>query len=146
MSNVEVPTLGESITEATLLQWLKNEGDQVAVDEPICELESDKATVDLPAPTSGVLHQIKSAGETAKVGEVIARIDDASDGHEQPSKTESRSPPKDDQEGDAARSPEAKTKQTSKVATSKASAPSPSPQEKHKAEKTREEKPQQNEG
>src|SRR5438045_5020825 len=76
-SDVAVPTLGESITEATLSQWLKNEGDQVAVDEPICELESDKATVDLPAPVSGVLHQLKSAGETAHIGEVIAKIDEA---------------------------------------------------------------------
>src|SRR5258705_5233206 len=75
-SNVEVPTLGESITEAVLLQWLKNEGDHVAVDEPICELESDKATVDLPAPTSGILHPKKKAGETAHVGEVIAQIDE----------------------------------------------------------------------
>ncbi len=73
--NVEMPSLGESITEATLLTWLKKEGDRVQVDEPLCELESDKATVDLPSPESGVLHQIKKAGETAHVGEVIARID-----------------------------------------------------------------------
>src|SRR5438067_10579476 len=73
--NVEMPSLGESITEATLLQWLKKEGDRVKVDEPLCELESDKATVDLPSPESGVLHHIKKAGETAHVGEVIARID-----------------------------------------------------------------------
>src|SRR5262245_8675576 len=76
-SNVEVPTLGESVTEAVLVQWLKNEGDQVAVDEPICELESDKATVDLPAPTSGILHPKKKAGESAHVGEVIAEIEEA---------------------------------------------------------------------
>jgi 2-oxoglutarate dehydrogenase E2 component (dihydrolipoamide succinyltransferase) len=73
--DVEVPSLGESITEATLLQWLKKEGDRIQVDEPLCELESDKATVDLPSPESGVLHQIKKAGETARVGEIIARID-----------------------------------------------------------------------
>jgi 2-oxoglutarate dehydrogenase E2 component (dihydrolipoamide succinyltransferase) len=73
-NNVEVPALGESITEATLLQWLKGEGEQVSVDEPIAELESDKATVDLPAPASGVLHRIKEAGQTARVGEVIAEI------------------------------------------------------------------------
>src|SRR5438874_5351525 len=137
-SDVAVPTLGESITEATLSQWLKKEGEQVAVDEPICEPESDKATVDLPAPTSGVLHQMKPAGETAKVGEVIARIDEASAGREQPSKTKSRSSPKDDLEGDAARSPEANTKQTSKVATSGPS-PQPPPREQPQAEKTREE-------
>jgi len=75
-SNVEVPALGESISEAVVSQWLKNEGDQVALDEPICELESDKATVDLPAPASGVLHPKKQAGETARVGEVIAEIDE----------------------------------------------------------------------
>src|SRR5437588_5038983 len=75
-SDVAVPTLGESITEATLSQWLKKEGEQVAVDEPICELESDKATVDLPAPAAGVLHQMLPAGETAHVGDVIARIDE----------------------------------------------------------------------
>src|SRR5438094_1482601 len=75
--NVEMPSLGESITEATVSQWLKNEGDRVKADEPLCELESDKATVDLPSPESGVLHQVKKAGETAHVGEVIARIDPA---------------------------------------------------------------------
>jgi 2-oxoglutarate dehydrogenase E2 component (dihydrolipoamide succinyltransferase) len=76
-SDVAVPALGESITEAVVQRWLKQEGDQVAADEPICELETDKATVDLPAPASGVLHHAKQAGETARVGEVIARIDEA---------------------------------------------------------------------
>jgi 2-oxoglutarate dehydrogenase E2 component (dihydrolipoamide succinyltransferase) len=76
-SNVEVPALGESITEAVLVRWLKKEGDRVAVDEPLCELESDKATVDLPAPVGGILHPQKQAGETAHVGEVIAQIDEA---------------------------------------------------------------------
>lgn len=76
-SNLEVPALGESISEAVLVRWYKREGDRVAVDEPICELESDKATVDLPAPVGGVLHLGKQAGETVQVGEVIARIDEA---------------------------------------------------------------------
>ena len=76
-SNVEVPALGESINEALLVRWYKREGDRVAVDEPICELESDKATVDFPAPVGGVLHPVKQAGETVQVGEVIARIDEA---------------------------------------------------------------------
>ena len=73
-SNVEVPAVGESITEGTLVRWHKREGDRVTVDEPICELETDKATVDLPAPVAGVLHPIKQAGETVQVGEVIARV------------------------------------------------------------------------
>ena len=75
-SNVEVPALGESITEAVLVRWHKKEGDRVAVDEPLCELESDKATVDLPAPVGGVLHPLKKAGETVQVGEAIAQIDE----------------------------------------------------------------------
>jgi len=74
-SNVEVPSLGESINEVVLLQWLKREGESVKTDEPLCELESDKATVDLPSPTSGVLHQLKRAGETVQVGERIAEIE-----------------------------------------------------------------------
>ncbi len=75
--NVEVPDLGESINEAVLVRWLKNDGASVTIDEPVCELESDKATVDLPAPLSGVLHPVKQAGETVQVGEVIAQIDEA---------------------------------------------------------------------
>jgi 2-oxoglutarate dehydrogenase E2 component (dihydrolipoamide succinyltransferase) len=75
-SNVEVPAVGESITEGTLVRWHKREGDRVRVDEPICELETDKATVDLPAPVAGVLHPMKQPGETVQVGEVIARIDE----------------------------------------------------------------------
>jgi 2-oxoglutarate dehydrogenase E2 component (dihydrolipoamide succinyltransferase) len=78
-SNVEVPTLGESISEAVLVQWHKREGERVKVDEPLCELESDKATVDLPSPASGILHLSKKAGETAQVGEVIARIEEGSE-------------------------------------------------------------------
>lgn len=75
LSNVEVPAVGESITEAMLVRWHKKDGDSVTVDEPICELETDKATVDLPAPVGGILHPVKQAGETVQVGEVIARID-----------------------------------------------------------------------
>src|SRR5688572_14139406 len=75
-TNFEVPAAGESITEAILVRWHKREGDRVAVDEPICELETDKATVDLPAPAGGVLHPVKQAGETVQVGELIARIDE----------------------------------------------------------------------
>ena len=74
-TDVEVPAMGESISEATVLQWLKQDGDSVAVDEPICELETDKATFDLPAPGEGILHPVKKVGETVHVGEVIAKIE-----------------------------------------------------------------------
>ena len=76
-TNVQVPALGESITEAVLLRWLKNDGDYVAADEPLAELETDKANVDLPARTSGVLRLARKPGDTVKVGETIARIDES---------------------------------------------------------------------
>src|SRR5687767_9064343 len=74
---VEVPTLGESVTQAILISWHKNDGEQVAAGEPLCELETDKANVDVPSPSAGVLRRVKNEGETVRVGEVIARIDPA---------------------------------------------------------------------
>jgi len=75
-TNVTVPGMGESVTEAVLLRWLKNDGDTVAMDEPLCELETDKANVDLPATAAGVVRHAKNAGDTVHVGETIARIDE----------------------------------------------------------------------
>src|SRR5690348_15364661 len=83
-TNIEVPSLGESITEAVLLRWLKNDGEYVATDEPLAELETDKANVDIPAKTAGVLRQAKKPGDTVKVGETIARIDEAPAGAPKP--------------------------------------------------------------
>ena len=60
-----VPTLGESVTEATVSKWLKNQGEKVAADEPIVELETDKVNVEVPAPSDGVLERISvKEGET----------------------------------------------------------------------------------
>jgi 2-oxoglutarate dehydrogenase E2 component (dihydrolipoamide succinyltransferase) len=75
-TNVDVPPLGESVSEAVLIRWLKNEGDAVGVAEPLAELETDKANVDLPSPAAGVLRRAKEPGETVQVGETIARIDE----------------------------------------------------------------------
>src|SRR5207248_11035813 len=75
-TQIEVPPLGESVKQAILVAWHKKEGESVAIDEPICELETDKANVDVPAKTSGVLHHLKEEGETVSVGEAIARIDE----------------------------------------------------------------------
>lgn len=75
VTNVDVPTMGESITEAVLLEWLKADGDRVEDGEPICVLETDKANVELPAPGAGVLHRLKHDGETVRVGESIARLE-----------------------------------------------------------------------
>src|SRR4051812_41774163 len=75
-TDVEVPALGESITEGTLANWLKKPGEAVAADEPIAELETDKVSVEVPSPIAGVLtEQLVQAGDTVAVGAVIARID-----------------------------------------------------------------------
>jgi 2-oxoglutarate dehydrogenase E2 component (dihydrolipoamide succinyltransferase) len=79
-TQIEVPPLGESVKQAILVAWHKNDGEQVATDEPICELETDKANVDVPAKTAGILRRLKEAGETVNVGEVIARIDEGPGG------------------------------------------------------------------
>jgi 2-oxoglutarate dehydrogenase E2 component (dihydrolipoamide succinyltransferase) len=73
---ITVPALGESVTEATVGQWFKKPGDTVAVDEPLVELETDKVTVEVPAPSAGVLSEIKvPQGSTVAVGAVLGAID-----------------------------------------------------------------------
>ena len=75
---VRIPSVGESITEVTLGQWVKSEGDEVERDETLIELESEKATFDLPAPTAGQVKQLLvPSGSVAKVGQVVAYIDEA---------------------------------------------------------------------
>ncbi|HMN54297.1 MAG TPA: 2-oxoglutarate dehydrogenase complex dihydrolipoyllysine-residue succinyltransferase [Sphingopyxis sp.] len=79
-TEVKVPTLGESVTEATIGEWLKQPGDAVAVDEPIANLETDKVAVEVPSPVAGVMgQQVVAVGETVNVGAVIATIE-AGDG------------------------------------------------------------------
>ncbi len=74
--DLRVPALGESITQATLGAWLKKEGERVELDEPVVEVESEKATVALPAPASGVLRRIlKPSGSNVAVGEVIGEVE-----------------------------------------------------------------------
>jgi 2-oxoglutarate dehydrogenase E2 component (dihydrolipoamide succinyltransferase) len=75
MANIEVPTLGESISEAIIAKWLKQPGEAVAVDEPVVELETDKVTVEVPSPVAGVLgEQLAGEGDTVNVGDRIATI------------------------------------------------------------------------
>ena len=77
MTEIRVPTLGESVTEATIGKWFKKPGDAVAVDEPLVELETDKVTIEVPAPASGVLGDIAAKdGETVAVGAVLGQIKD----------------------------------------------------------------------
>lgn len=72
---MKVPAVGESITEVVIASWNKKDGDQVALDEVLCELESDKATFELPAEAAGILRIVAQAGDTLPIGGVIARIE-----------------------------------------------------------------------
>jgi 2-oxoglutarate dehydrogenase E2 component (dihydrolipoamide succinyltransferase) len=75
MVEIRVPTLGESVTEATIGRWFKKAGDAVAVDEPLVELETDKVTIEVPAPSAGTLGEIAAKdGETVAVGALLGQI------------------------------------------------------------------------
>src|SRR6266852_5712881 len=75
MTDIRVPTLGESVTGATVGKWFKQPGDAVAVDEPLVELETDKVTIEVPAPAAGVLGEISAKdGDTVAVGALLGEI------------------------------------------------------------------------
>jgi len=75
MADIRVPTLGESVTEATVGKWFKQQGDTVAVDEPLVELETDKVTLEVPAPAAGVLSEVAvKNGDTVAVGALLGQI------------------------------------------------------------------------
>jgi 2-oxoglutarate dehydrogenase E2 component (dihydrolipoamide succinyltransferase) len=75
MAEIRVPTLGESVTEATIGKWFKRPGDAVVADEPVVELETDKVTIEVPAPAAGVLSEIAAKdGETVAVGALLGQI------------------------------------------------------------------------
>ena len=92
-SEVRVPTLGESVTEATVATWFKKAGDTVAVDEMLCELETDKVTVEVPSPVAGTLSEIVAAeGETVGVDALLAMVSEGdADSDEAPKQKESSS-------------------------------------------------------
>ena len=73
--DIKVPSLGESVTEATIARWYKNVGDSVAIDEPLLEIETDKVTLEVPAPATGQLSDIKvNDGDTVEVGAILGSI------------------------------------------------------------------------
>ncbi|HWA81052.1 MAG TPA: biotin/lipoyl-containing protein, partial [Acetobacteraceae bacterium] len=77
-SEIRVPPLGESVTSATVARWLKQAGETVAMDEPLVELETDKVTVEVPAPAAGVLAEIAAeTGAEVEVGALLGRLDGA---------------------------------------------------------------------
>ncbi|NVB39462.1 2-oxoglutarate dehydrogenase complex dihydrolipoyllysine-residue succinyltransferase [Pseudenhygromyxa sp. WMMC2535] len=93
-TNIEVPALGESITEAIVARWIKQVGERVATDEPIVELETDKITVEVPAPSAGVLSKQHAAeGDTVNVGDLIAEIDASAEASPESKPAASKSEP-----------------------------------------------------
>src|ERR1700712_1261314 len=120
MIDIKVPAVGESISEVTLVKWLKQDGDYVDRDEVIAELESEKATFELNAEQAGILKTVGKEGDTLNIGDVVARIDetaakpaDASDaGKSTATKTEA---PKD--KPAAAEAKPAPTKETSNASS-----------------------------
>lgn len=72
---IQVPEIGESVSEVVIAEWLKQDGDYVDVDEPICEIESDKASFEVPSDKAGLLHPKADEGDTLEVGDVLAEID-----------------------------------------------------------------------
>ena len=85
---IRVPTLGESVTEATVARWLKQPGEAIARDEPIVELETDKVTLEVPAPAAGTLDEIRAGeGSNVPVGAVLGIIADGAAGSPRPAAT-----------------------------------------------------------
>jgi 2-oxoglutarate dehydrogenase E2 component (dihydrolipoamide succinyltransferase) len=103
MAEIRVPTLGESVSEATVATWFKKVGDSVAVDEMLCELETDKVTVEVPATSAGVLTEIVAKeGETVGLDALLAMIDEkagAATGQPAPKKAEAPAPKTVDEPG-----------------------------------------------
>lgn len=95
---MRVPTIGESISEVTLSQWLKADGDIVNIDEPICEFESDKATLEFPAEATGKLIYVAAEGDDLEIGALVAKIDTSvsGEGNVAESKSESVEEPVED--------------------------------------------------
>lgn len=87
---MKVPAVGESITEVTISSWIKKDGDMVELDDVIAEIESDKATFELTAETSGILHHVAKEGDTLQIDALICRIEEASDTPKEKEKMEEK--------------------------------------------------------
>ena len=118
MSNkIIVPTLGESVTEATVSKWLKSQGEKVSADEPIVELETDKVNVEVPAPSNGILEKISvNEGETVNVGALLGMINGSSkEIHAKVDEIKNYSPPKKEKKVAAEKNKPIKEKKEKKI-------------------------------
>ena len=122
--NILVPVLGESVTEATVARWLKKEGEHVAVDEPVVELETDKVNLEVPSPVSGVIEKINSKdGENVEVGSILGTVSNETKKKEKNENVSEKIPPiteKTIKEAETAKSKEP-TKETEKEAQNETS-------------------------
>ena len=122
--NILVPVLGESVTEATVARWLKKEGEHVAVDEPVVELETDKVNLEVPSPVSGIIEKINSKdGENVEVGSVLGTVSNETKKKEKNENVSEKIPPiteKIIKEAETAKSKEP-TKETEKEAQNETS-------------------------
>ena len=126
---VTLPALGESVTEGTVTRWLKQVGDDVAVDEPLLEVSTDKVDTEIPSPVAGTLLEIKvSEDETVEVGAELAIVGsgDAAPAKEEPRKSPRKSPKEEAKEEPPAEEPEEEAKQEAE--------PEPEPEAEEKAE------------
>jgi 2-oxoglutarate dehydrogenase E2 component (dihydrolipoamide succinyltransferase) len=106
MIEIKVPPVGESISEVTLVKWIKNDGDWVNRDEIICELESEKATFELNAEQAGILHTVAKEGDNLAIGDLACTIDETA---EQPASAVAAAAPAADQKPAATAAPSATT-------------------------------------
>lgn len=106
-TEVQIPTLGESVNEGVIVRWVKADGDTVSTDESLFELETDKANVEIPAPSGGVLRILRQEGETVRVGDTVARID--------PSGSARSSVPNTEESGLPSRTPDVASEPTPKA-------------------------------
>jgi 2-oxoglutarate dehydrogenase E2 component (dihydrolipoamide succinyltransferase) len=111
---VKIPELGESVSDGVIVRWAKAEGDGVAVDEVLLELETDKASLEIVAEQAGVLHIDRQVGETVNVGDVVARIEPGAPA------------PRREPAGDAASEP-ATASQPAPASAPRREAPAPAP-------------------
>jgi 2-oxoglutarate dehydrogenase E2 component (dihydrolipoamide succinyltransferase) len=105
MIELKVPTVGESISEVTLVKWLKKEGEWVERDEVLCELESEKATFELNAEQAGILHPVAAEGATLAIGDLACKIDETAKRPEgaAPKAVEAPAPKKEEKKAEAAK-------------------------------------------
>ncbi len=129
-----LPALGESVTEGTVTRWLKKVGDEVAVDEPLLEVSTDKVDTEIPSPVAGTLQEIKvEEDETVEVGAELAIIGDgsaapANEKAEEPEEPEEKSEPEPEPEPDQSPSPSRRTRsprRSPKRSPSRSRSPSP---------------------